>query len=829
MVTHRRAMFNLLELGPRLLGGGIVVFCLAIIVTIWAGTVERASWEREEALQAATRQNASLVVAFEQYSLRILRSASAVAQLIESTYLRHQNEADLGRILAERVAANDILEVMAVFDAGGRLVASSEQRASADVSIAGREEFLVHAAGDKPKLYVGKTGVTPLWREVAIPVTRRIGLADGRFGGVVMVLIRPGRFNSFYDDTTAQPGDTITLAGLDGTVRVRKTGGKETYGEDLVGSVMLAQQAQKSDGAFRDIGHLDGLMRLFAYRTLKDYSLVAVVANVEADVLREPSQRKVLYERGAAAATAAILLFAIMVIAEISRAHRATSALKKNEEQFRSLSELSTDWWWEQDAEFRFIDIAGMAMTHGSIVADDFLGRRRWEMPNLLPLNSTWEAHRAALDARLPFNDLLLKYTDREGNANFENVSGRPIFDTRGNFCGYRGVGTDVTEKIKIEQAVRQSEARFRNLVELSSDWYWEQDDQFRYTFMSHGRQRVIDVDIATSLGKTRWELGVNGPTAEQWADHRRLLEAHLPFRNFEYQWIAADGGMFNISISGDPVFGESGRFTGYRGTGSDITQRKRFEAEIVAVNTALEEHVKLRTEQLESANDDLRALGYSIAHDMRAPLRAIGGFSTMLLENHLPQLDAEGKALFSRVLTNVDWMGQLIDGLLALSQLSMAPLLREPICLPELSREIFAELQRLEPGRQVDLLLPDTLVIDGDRIMVRRMMQNLIGNAWKYSANEPHARMEIGLEKSADGTPTYFIRDNGAGFDMTYAGKLFHAFQRLHSPSEFQGTGIGLAIVSLIVRKHGGHICAEAAVGKGAAFYFTFPATGAR
>ena len=826
MVTRHRAMFNRLELGPRLLGGG-VVFCLAIIVTIWAAVDERASWEREEALQAAKRQDASLVFAFEQYSLRILRNASAVTQFIENAYLRPHDETDLGRILAERVAANDFLEVMAVFDAGGLLVATSEQRASANISIADQEEFLVHASGTGPKLYVGKTGVTPLWREVAIPVTRRIVLADGSFGGVVMVLVRPGRFTGFYDDSTAKPDDVIMLAGLDGTVRVRKTGGKKTYGEDLVGSAMLAQQARKSDGAFRDIGKLDGLIRLFAYRTLKDYSVVVVVSSVEGDVIRESSQRKLLYERGAAAGTAVIVLFAIVVIAVVSRAHRATIALKKNEEQFRSLNELSTDWWWEQDAEFRFIDIAGMAMSYGNIVADDFLGHRRWELPNLQPLNFSWDAHRAALDARLPFNDLSLKYTDREGNENFESVSGRPIFDTRGNFRGYRGVGTDVTEKMKTEQALRQSEARFRNLVELSSDWYWEQDDQFRYTFMSHGRQRIIDVDIAESLGKTRWELGVQGPTAEQWAEHRRLLEAHLPFRNFEYHWITADGSLFNISISGDPVFDESGRFTGYRGTGSNITQRKRFEAEIVAVNTALEDRVILRTEQLERANDDLRALGYSIAHDMRAPLRAIGGFSTMLLENHLPQLDAAGKALFSRVLTNVDWMGQLIDGLLALSQLSMAPLLREPIDLPALSREIFAELQRLEPDRHVELVLPDMLVIDGDRIMVRRMMQNLIGNAWKYSANEPHARIEIGLEKGADGMPTYFIKDNGAGFDMTYADKLFQAFQRLHSPSEFQGTGIGLAIVSLIVRKHGGRIRAESAVGKGATFYFTFRAAG--
>ena len=829
VVISGRTKIDRFQFDPRMLRVGILLLCLVLIMTIWAAVFERANWERKEALQAATRQNASLAAAFEQYSMRILRSAGAVAEFIEKAYLRRQRRTDLATILAERVAANDFLEVMAVFDARGQLVATSEPRTPADVSIADHEEFRVHMSGTGPKLYVGKTGVTPLWSEVAVPLSRRVQLADGSFGGVIIVLIRPHRFTSFYEDSAIRAGDVITLAGIDGITRARKTFGRETFGDDIAGSEVLAHRARQANDTVLVLGHLDKSKRLFAYRTMQEYSLVAMIGAEEATIFRESSRRKTLYELGAATLSVVILLFALLVIAEVSRAQRATRALKENEERFRSLNELSTDWWWEQDSEFRFSDIAGLAMSHGGTTVGDFLGRCRWELPSLKPLNTTWEAHRTVLLARLPFTEMLLEYTDREGSVYFESVSGRPVFDAQGIFRGYRGVGTDVTDKIKTERAMRESEARFRNLVELSSDWYWEQDDQFRFTFISRGRQRVIDANNTVSLGKTRWELGAQGVTEEQWRDHRRVLEARLPFRNFEYKWATDDGALLTISISGDPVFDETGHFTGYRGTGADVTHRKRFEAEILALNVTLEEHVRQRTEQLGAANDDLRALGYSIAHDMRTPLRAIGGFSKMLLENHMPQVDAGGKALFSRILINVEWMGQLIDGLLALSQLSMAPLQCERIDLTELSREIFDELQQLEPNRLVELELADALVIDGDRIMVRRMLQNLIGNAWKYSANEPVAKIEIGVQKAADGTLTYCVKDNGAGFDMAYGSRLFQAFQRLHTPSEFQGAGMGLAIVSLIVRKHGGQIRAEAAVGEGAAFYFTFPAEGLR
>ena len=242
---------------------------------------------------------------------------------------------------------------------------------------------------------------------------------------------------------------------------------------------------------------------------------------------------------------------------------------------------------------------------------------------------------------------------------------------------------------------------------------------------------------------------------------------------------------------------------------------------EVLRLNEGLEARVRERTEQLEAANRELEAFCYSVSHDLRAPLRAIDGFSQALVEDHGAGVPEGGRRYLSRIQASAKRMGQLIEDLLNLSRVSRGGLERCPVDLGEMARQVLAELRQREPQRAVEASIQDGLQVVADPRLLRAALENLLANAWKFTSKAADARIEIGALRDGPAT-TYYVRDNGAGFDMAYADKLFGAFQRLHGVNDFPGTGIGLATVQRIVNRHGGRIWADGQVGKGAAFYFT-------
>ena len=235
-----------------------------------------------------------------------------------------------------------------------------------------------------------------------------------------------------------------------------------------------------------------------------------------------------------------------------------------------------------------------------------------------------------------------------------------------------------------------------------------------------------------------------------------------------------------------------------------------------------LEAKVEDRTLELQQANKELEAFSYSVSHDLRSPLRSIDGFSQALLEDYADKLDVDGKDCLHRVRAASQRMAQLIDDMLNLSRVVRSEMRREAVNLSALAQTISEELHKIQPERQLEFVIAEGLVANGDARLLRVVLQNLLGNAWKFTGKQPHGRIEFGI-KQHDGKPAYFVRDNGAGFDMAYADNLFGPFQRLHSMTEFEGTGIGLATVQRIIHRHGGRVWAQGAVDQGATFYFTF------
>ena len=356
-------------------------------------------------------------------------------------------------------------------------------------------------------------------------------------------------------------------------------------------------------------------------------------------------------------------------------------------------------------------------------------------------------------------------------------------------------------------------------LIDHTSAVIYMRDADGRYLLVNREYERLFKLRREDIVGMTDHDLFPEAIADEFRANDLRAFARGFPVQ-MEEQAPSDDGLRTYVTVK-FPLTDASGRLYAVCGISTDITERKHAEEQVRRLNDELEMRVRERTAELEASTRELDAFAYSVSHDLRAPLRSVEGFSQILLEDYGDDLAEEARHHLGRIQANVARMAQMIDDLLNLSRATRRELRRVSTDISVLAREVATELRDADPDRGVDIVIPDGLAVQGDPHLIRLVLQNLLGNAWKFTVHRNDATIALSREQD-DGVDVFSVRDNGAGFDMRYAHKLFDPFQRLHSATEFEGTGIGLAVVHRIVTRHGGQICAQSAPGEGATFRFS-------
>lgn len=417
------------------------------------------------------------------------------------------------------------------------------------------------------------------------------------------------------------------------------------------------------------------------------------------------------------------------------------------------------------------------------------------------------------------------RYIHRDGHVVWAHLTCTLVRDDAGRSLHFISQVIDITERKLAQQRVHEMQSLLNMAAQLGGlgAWAWRRDEP-RVTWSA---EVCAMMDLAPGFSPTpRQALHFFTPAhrVAMREKLRRCVQDGSPFEA-EAQVVTPRFRRLWVRFICEAEWDAAGRVRRIQGACQDITEARRATEQHAALlrrlNVDLEQRVHERTAQLEAANRELEAFSYSIAHDLRAPLGSIDGFS-QVLQKSLATGDERTMHYLSRIRAGVRQMSELTDGLLALANLARTQLGDDEVDLAELAHQAVAACRERSPHREVDVSIAPSMRVRGDARLLAQVMSNLVGNAWKFTGRRDDARIEVGCEMNPDGAVVYFVRDNGAGFDMAYAGRMFEAFQRMHSAGEFEGTGIGLAIVHKVIMRHGGRIWAESAPQLGATFRFT-------
>jgi PAS domain S-box-containing protein len=506
---------------------------------------------------------------------------------------------------------------------------------------------------------------------------------------------------------------------------------------------------------------------------------------------------------------------------DITGRKQAEDALRESRQELNEAQRIAKmgSWTWvpEQDIVTWSEELYRIAGVDPALPTPKYQELERFYTPE------SWERLNAAVERALqtgmPY-ELDLELISINGQRGWITARGEGQRNASGRVVKLRGTAQDITELKRAEEALHRSEQKFATIFrgspvalsvsELETGRFIEVNEAFLRLVRGTSFDQVV--------GHTSLEFGL------ALDERKKILDAVLRLGHVDRLEIEAhrlDGEPFAAEVSLSPYEFEGKHYLLTNIV--DITERKLAREEIQRLNLDLEKRVMARTSDLAAANQELETFSYSASHDLRSPLRTINGFSKLLKEEYADKLDLEGRDTLDRISTAAERMDLLIRGLLNLSHITRSRIQCRPVNLSVMANTIAGDLQRSEPQRVAEFVIAPDLSAQGDPELLRSVLQNLLGNSWKYTSKHPEARIEFGAEQHG-GETVFYVRDDGAGFDPENAGKLFNAFQRLHDAREFPGAGIGLATVQRIIQRHSGRIWAEGAENEGATFYFTIP-----